>query len=150
MRRLLDDMQRVGEEYDPLRFAPPTERDVEPSRPTWAPKVDVFERDGVLVLRADLPGVRKEDIRVDVTGEAVTLQGERRRERDVEGAGVHCAERTCGSFYRSIPLPEGVKVERAEARVDNGVLEVTIPLDERRMPSRRVEVQGAGPQSNVQ
>jgi HSP20 family protein len=145
MRRMLDDLDRVFDEYTPGRFAPPGERDLEPpwvrSGVSWAPKVDVFERDGNLVIRADLPGLRNEDVRVSCTDEAITIEGERRQDREVEGRGVYRAERTYGSFYREIPVPEGADTQRAAANFENGVLEITIPLDEQRTRARRIEVQ---------
>ncbi len=146
IRRMLDDMDRVFDEYTPGRFAPPSERDLEPAwarsaAGSWAPKVDVFERDGKFVVRADLPGLRKEDVRVNCTDEAITIEGERQQDREVEGRGVYRAERTYGSFYREIPVPEGADTQRAAASFENGVLEITIPLDGQRTRARRIEVQ---------
>ena len=73
----------------------------------WLPDVEMLQRNNELVIRADLPGMTKDDVKVDVTEDAITIQGERKREHEEEKAGVYRSERSYGSFYRSIPLPEG-------------------------------------------
>lgn len=98
----------------------------------WLPRIDVRQRGDSLLVCADLPGVRKEDIRIDATGEGLAISGERRDERQ-EGEdreGYRMTERTYGSFYREIPLPEGAKVEEAKASMREGVLEITVPLQQ--------------------
>ena len=133
MRRMLEDMDRLFEGSGPARFASTNERELErqiQGAAAWAPRVEVSERDGRMVVRADLPGLRKEDVRVEVTDDAITIEGERRQEREVEGSGVYRSEVTYGSFYRAIPLPEGANADAAEARFANGVLEITIPLQQ--------------------
>jgi HSP20 family protein len=104
----------------------------------WAPQIEVSERDGQLVIWADLPGLRKEDLKVDLTDEALTIQGERQEQR--EGRGY--SERSYGSFYRSIPLPEGVDTDGAQAKFQDGVLEVTIPMPrgEEQQKHKRLEI----------
>lgn len=98
----------------------------------WLPRIDVRQRGDSLLVCADLPGVRKEDIRIDATGEGLAISGERRDERqEGEGSeGYRMTERTYGSFYREIPLPEGAKVEEAKASMREGVLEITVPLQQ--------------------
>ena len=105
----------------------------------WAPQIEVSEREGKLLICADLPGLRKEDVKVELTDEALTIQGERQEQR--EGRGY--SERTYGSFYRSIPLPEGVNTDGAQARFQDGVLEVTIPMPkhEEQQKQKRLEIQ---------
>lgn len=94
---------------------------------TWAPQVEVYQRNNELVVRADLPGMKKEDIKVDVTEDAITIQGERRREQEEERGGVFRSERSYGSFYRTIRLPEGAITDQAKASFKDGVLEITLP-----------------------
>jgi HSP20 family protein len=96
----------------------------------WAPPIDVRESSGNLVIAAELPGLNKEDVKVEVHEDAVVIQGERKRESEEERGGVHRSERVYGSFYREIPLPEGAKADQAKAQFNNGVLEVTIPIPE--------------------
>ncbi len=105
------------------------------------PKVDVLRRGDDLVVRADLPGLSKEDVSVDVTDNALTIRGERREEREEEREGYYLHERSEGSFYRTIPLPEGADVDNADARFENGVLEVRLraPQEEGRR-GRRIEI----------
>jgi HSP20 family protein len=93
----------------------------------WSPPVEVFEKDDKLVVRAEIPGVSRENVNVDVTDDALTIQGERRQESEDRGEGFYRSERSYGRFLRTIPLPEGVDAEKAEAKFKDGVLEVTLP-----------------------
>lgn len=93
----------------------------------WLPDVEMLQRNNELVIRADLPGLTKNDIKVDVTEDAITIQGERKREHEEEKAGVYRSERSYGSFYRTIALPPGVDTDKATASFNNGVLEVRMP-----------------------
>lgn len=97
----------------------------------WAPKIDVFQRDNRLVTRVDLPGMKKEDVAVEVTDGHLALSGERKRELDDTKDNCYRREREYGSFYRAVPLPEGVKLEDVKATFADGVLEVSIPLPAR-------------------
>ena len=94
----------------------------------WAPRVDVFERDGRLVTKVDLPGVKKEDVSVEVTDGQLALSGERKHETETTKDNVYRSEREYGSFYRAVPLPQGVKLEDVKATFADGVLEVSVPL----------------------
>ena len=94
----------------------------------WSPKVDVFERNHHLVTRVDLPGVRKEDVSVEVADGHLALSGERKRESEEQKDNFYRREREYGSFYRLVPLPEGVKLEDVKASFADGVLEVSVPL----------------------
>ena len=106
----------------------------------WLPQVEAFEREGKLIVRADLPGLTKDDIDVDVTDDAIKIRGERRQEKEENEAGYYRSERSYGSFYREIPLPSGVDSEEANATFRNGVLEITMPAPERQSSSRRIEI----------
>jgi HSP20 family protein len=94
----------------------------------WAPQVDVFQKDNELTIRADLPGLKKEDVSVEVTDDAVTIHGDRRHESEEEREGYYRSERSYGSFYRVVPLPEGAITEQAKAHFRDGVLEITLPV----------------------
>jgi HSP20 family protein len=107
----------------------------------WSPRVDVVEREGKLIIRAELPGLTKDDIKVDVTGDAIAIEGERKHEAKEERGGYSYRECSYGRFFRSIPLPEGADASEAAAEFRNGMLEVTIPTPRRPAPSsRRIEV----------
>ena len=110
----------------------------------WSPRIDVIEREGQLVVHADLPGMSKDDVKVEVTDGMLTLQGERKDEKKEEREGYSYSERRYGSFYRSIPLPEGADPSKATAEFRKGVLEVTMPTAPRpELKQRRVEVREA-------
>ena len=107
----------------------------------WLPDVEMLQRNNELVIRADLPGLTKDDVKVDVTEDAITIQGERKHEHEEEKAGVYRSERSYGSFYRSIPLPEGAMTDQAKAVFKDGVLEVTMPAPPESVKrGRRLEI----------
>jgi HSP20 family protein len=107
----------------------------------WLPDIEMLQRNNELVIRADLPGLAKDDVKVDVTEDAVTIQGERKHEHEEEKAGVYRSERSYGSFYRSIPLPEGAMTDQAKAVFKDGVLEVTMPAPPESVKrGRRLEI----------
>jgi HSP20 family protein len=94
----------------------------------WAPAVDVFSRDGDLVVRAELPGVDPEkDIDISVQEGVLSIRGERKREARTDGQNYFRVESSYGAFQRHIPLPEGVKPDDIRATYENGILEVVVP-----------------------
>jgi HSP20 family protein len=110
---------------------------------SWAPRVELLEKEGQLVIHADLPGMTKEDVKVEVTDDAVIIQGERKEEKKEENKGYHYNEVRYGSFYRSLPLPEGCDPSKATADFRNGVLEVTMPGPKHlEKKTRTIEVKG--------
>jgi HSP20 family protein len=120
--------RRLGREIDFLfdRFG--LERSFfEPAETVWTPDIEMFRRDNTIVVRADVPGMTKNDVTIEVTDGQLVLRGERKQEKEEKKEGYYRAERTYGTFYRTLPLPEGVKVEEAKAAIKDGVLEVTLP-----------------------
>lgn len=108
----------------------------------WSPKIDVFERDSRLVTRVDLPGMKKEDVSVEVTDGHLALSGERKRETEEKKDNFYRSECEYGSFYRAVPLPEGVKLEDVKATFSDGVLEVSVPLPVRAEANmRKVQIE---------
>ena len=99
-----------------------------PEFSNWAPEIDVFERDNRLVTKVDLPGLKKEDVKVEVTNGHLAVAGERKSETEEKKDNVYRCERSYGSFYRAVPLPEGAKLEDVKATFTDGVLEVSVPL----------------------
>lgn len=91
------------------------------------PRVDVFEREGALIVKAELPGVKKEDIDLEVVDGDLVLRAERQEEREVKDEHWYRMERTSGSLYRRLPLPEGVTTDQITANLSDGVLEITLP-----------------------
>jgi HSP20 family protein len=110
-------------------------------RGMWTPQIEVFERGNQLVVRADLPGIKRDDLQVEVQDGALILQGERRSEHEENREGLYRSERSYGSFYRAIPLPEGVNPDDVHGNFQNGVLEVTMPAPKPSSRGRRVELQ---------
>jgi HSP20 family protein len=92
----------------------------------WAPRIEAFQRGDEFVVRAELPGLKKDDVRVNVTEDSLVIEGERRDDFENTHGDVYHSERSYGSFYREVPLPEGAITDRAEASFRNGVLEVKL------------------------
>jgi HSP20 family protein len=104
----------------------------------WAPQIDVFERDGDLVVRADLPGMKKDDVKVEVRDDRLVIEGERRQQAERREGGYYRTERSYGEFRRVIPLPEGIESDAATASFDDGVLEVRMKQNKRE--GKRIEI----------
>ena len=102
----------------------------------WVPPMDLVETDDHLVLRADLPGLDKEDVEIEVKDGVLTISGERRTEHEDSADGYHRVERAYGRFSRSLSLPQGIDADQVQADFDKGVLEVRIPKPAERKPHR--------------
>jgi len=111
----------------------------------FTPQIEVLQRGNELVVRADLPGLRADDVTVELEDGLLTISGERREEAEDRREGFYHTERRYGSFYRAIPLPEGVSEEQINASFRDGVLEVTVPLPaaQEQPRARRIPIQGA-------
>ena len=101
----------------------------------FTPAIDVVRSDGEIIVRADLPGLKAEDVRIEVDEDILTISGEHAEEEEERDETFVRRERRWGSFRRSMPLPSGVEPEAIRARTHDGVLEVTLPLPEE--PERR-------------
>jgi len=136
MRRFSQEMDRVFEDFGfrPKFFENTLETGV------WAPDVEVLEREGQFVVRADLPGLTKDEVKVNVADDVLTIEGERKQAKEEKKEGYFRSERSYGAFYRAIPLPEGVKSDAIAANFKNGVLEVTMPLLKEEKKVKKVEV----------
>jgi len=108
----------------------------------WIPSVDIFEDKDRLVLEADLPGMNREDFDISVENNVITLRGERKFEKKVDGDNYHRVERSYGSFSRSFTLPQTVTADGATADFDNGILRVSLPKREE-TKARKIEISGA-------
>ena len=97
------------------------------SRNNWIPNVDIIEKDGNLILHAELPGMKEKEIELKLEGNTLTLKGERKMENEDEKGTYHRVESFYGSFTRSFRLPDTVDYEKIKADYKNGVLTVTIP-----------------------
>jgi HSP20 family protein len=127
----------------PRSFFAPTQRgrgQQQQAPAFWMPQIEVFEREGEIVLRADLPGLRPEDVEVEVEQDQLVIRGERRQEQRQEEQGFFRSERNYGTFFRALTLPEGVDPEQIQARFEHGVLEVHVPVPQQRSQRRRIEI----------
>lgn len=141
MRKLMDDVNRFFSGFGfgmPSIFGPTSPFEMVP-RGLWVPAIETFERDGKLVLCTDLPGLRREDVQVEVLGDELVISGERKQEEEETRGGRQYSERRYGSFERRITLPVGIEASNIEASFENGVLEVSLTVPPGR-ESRKIEV----------
>jgi len=109
---------------------------------SWTPRVDVFEKGDNLVIRAEMPGVEKDDVDVRIEGNTVTLRGERKRDAELREETAYRRERIYGAFVRSFRLPKTVDAGGIAASYRDGVLEITLPKAEESKP-KKIDVQAA-------
>jgi HSP20 family protein len=140
MRRMTEEIDRVFHEYALGGSG-------NGGKPVWAPAIEIAERDGNLEVRAELPGLKPSEVKVEVTDDAIILQGERKVECDETKGGVHLTERHYGNFYRSIPLPEGADSENVRAKFENGVLELTVPMRQQQKKTREIPIEASSQSS---
>lgn len=114
----------------------------------WTPSVDIFENKDNIVLEAELPGLKPEDVNISIENNVLTISGERKFEKKDEGDNFHRVERGYGSFTRSFTLPPTVSAENATAEFENGILHLTLAKREEAKP-RRIEIKGSGSQSTT-
>lgn len=103
---------------------------------TWSPVVDIYETSDALVIKAEIPGIKKEDISVEVKDNTLSLKGERKFEKDVNEENYHRMERSYGSFCRVFSLPTTVEQDKVKASFKDGVLEITLPKLEKEKPKQ--------------
>jgi len=138
LRQMTSELDTVFERPFSTMFRWPSLRGGDPGEAAaWAPQIDVVERDGRLVTKVDLPGLKKEDVKVEVTDGQLAISGERRSEVEEKKDNVYRCERSYGSFHRVVPLPEGAKIEDVKASFADGVLEVSVPLPVAAKPAPR-------------
>jgi len=150
MRRFAEEMDQLFEDFDFRRdwLAPVLGSEL--GAGIWSPQVEMLQRNGELIVRADLPGLTKDDVKVEITDNAITIEGERHGEKEAKHEGFYRSERSYGKFYRRLPIPEGVDVKDAEATFQNGVLEVKMKASKReQQKARRLEVtEAAAPKAH--
>jgi HSP20 family protein len=133
MRRMAEEMDRAFQEFGLERESG--------GRTGWSPTIEVTERDGKYNVRAELPGLSPNDVKVEIANDALVIQGERKVEHEEKEGGMQRTERQYGLFYRSIPLPEGADVEHANAKFQNGMLEVTVPIPQQKEQRRSIPIE---------
>ncbi len=121
------EVERIRREFDRLLEELMPREEAERA---FAPVVDVYETDQDLVVKAELPGVKKENLEVSIRDNALYIKGEKKEEKEEKTETYHRVERVYGRFERTIPLPTDVKLESAKAEFKDGVLEIRIPKAE--------------------
>jgi HSP20 family protein len=109
----------------------------------WAPPIDVTTQNGNIVIRAELPGVKPEDVDITLQDNVLTISGERKAEQEEERGGYHIKERRYGSFSRSFTLPQGTDVSKINARYEHGVLELTVEGAAAVQEPKRIQIEGS-------
>lgn len=151
IRRLSDEMDRMFDNFFTRGFGlmPSSRSELgmpewseQLSRGTWRPQIEVSHEGNKLVVQADLPGLKKEDVTVEVKDDVLTISGERSGKEERKEGGYYRSERTYGSFRRTVPLPQGAKADTASATFENGVLRVEVEAPSEGTQGRRVEVRG--------
>jgi len=143
MRRMSEEMDRM---FDRMFEGNQGDRGALAARSggAWSPRMEVFQKEDKFVVRAELPGMKKEDVQVELNDDGLTIQGHRREEHEEEREGFYRTELSYGSFYRAVPLPEGVITESAEASFRDGVLEITMQAPPSEVSrARRLEIKDA-------
>jgi HSP20 family protein len=102
----------------------------------WAPPVDIYETEGEIVVKAEVPGMSKDDVSLEVRNGVLTLRGERKSEREVKEENYYCAECAYGTFQRSFTLPTNVDEGKTNASLKNGILEIHLPKKEEARPKQ--------------
>lgn len=106
----------------------------------WSPSVDLVRRDDALVLRADIPGLKPEEVKIEIEDDVLTISGEHREEKEEKQEDYVRRERRFGSFSRSMAMPKGVEPDEIKATTEDGVLEVTIPMP-KAAEKKKVEIE---------
>jgi HSP20 family protein len=105
----------------------------------WEPSVDIFDHENEMVVRTEIPGMSQKDINISVSGNTLTISGERKSEKEIKEDDYYCCGRSYGRFQRDIALSQGVDTEDIKAAYKNGILEVVIPRKEEAKP-KKIEV----------
>ena len=125
--RELEEMERYFGEVFGRSLLPSIWRRLPVEQMAWAPVVDVFEKGDKFVVKAEVPGMKEDDIHVSVEGDMLTIRGEKKTESEIKEEDYYRSEHSYGSFFRSVALPSTIDASKIEAEYENGVLEVTLP-----------------------
>ncbi len=129
-----DEVSRFLDEFLGTRFASSIAKRSEESTIDWIPRVDISETDDEIIVKADAPGMKKDDIKVTLSENVLTISGEKKAEREDKKKNYHRIERVFGSFTRSFYIPTNVDSSKIKASYENGVLTVTLPKKEEAKP----------------
>ena len=131
---LRDEMDRLFEDF---LTKTPEKRDF--ISDVWAPDVDIYETKDEVIVKAELPGMKKDDIKISIVDNSLIVEGEKKQEKETKDENYYRMERRYGAFRRVINLPVSVKINEIDASYDNGVLEIKLPKSEEAKP-KEIEV----------
>ncbi len=132
---LRDEIDRLFEDFFPVKTGERRDYLAE----VWTPAVDIYETKDEVVVKAELPGMNKEDIKINIVDNSLVIEGEKKQEKEVKEENYYRVERRYGAFRRVIDIPVPVKTEGVEATYKDGVLEVKLPKKEEAKP-KEIEV----------
>ena len=128
-----DEMDRLFDSF----FSPwPLRKGKAGKEIVWSPQVDVYEDENDVIVEAELPGLKGDEVDINITGNVVTLRGEKKEEKEEKGKSYHILERSYGSFERAIDLPVDVEPSKAKATMKDGVLKVVLPKIAKAKPKK--------------
>jgi len=134
-------LTRLSREFDSMFGRVGLDRPMSESLPSmWIPEMEMITREHELLVTVDIPGMKKDEVTVEIADDHLVLRGERKQVKEEKKDGFFKTERTYGSFYRMLPLPEGVKAEGATATMHDGVLEVRMPMVKVEEKRRTLEI----------
>jgi HSP20 family protein len=137
----LGDLARWGETFDRIFGETPADWDSLLATRGWSPAVDIVEEETGIVIKAEVPGLTKDEITVEVHEGVLTIKGEKKEEKEEKTKHFYRSERRYGAFERSFSLPETVDAENIKASFKNGLLELTIPkIEKKKEEARKIEV----------
>jgi HSP20 family protein len=112
-----------------------------PTPGAFKPDVEILDRGGEFIVRVEVPGLKRENITLEITDEELLIRGERKQEKEEKSEGFYRSEFSYGEFARAVPLPDGVAIDKAKAQVRDGVLEIKMPIARIEQKRRRLEIQ---------
>ncbi|HXF51374.1 MAG TPA: Hsp20/alpha crystallin family protein [Dehalococcoidia bacterium] len=135
------ELEEIEEEFDRLwREWGPRMRAFMPRMVVPEPALDVYRKDGNLIVEVDAPGMKREDFTVEIDGRTLKISGERKEEQEIKEEDYYRCERSYGRFSRWIDLPEDVSIDDATATYENGVLKITLPAAQKAKPEKKIEI----------
>lgn len=140
MRRMMEDMERMFEDWGIARRSfdfPLMSRMTTPAM--WNPTIEIFEKGDKMIVQADLPGLKKDDVTIEIVDGHLAIRGERKSEHEEKREGYFRTERSYGLFNRVIPLPEGIADEAVKAHFKDGVLSIEMPIPEKTKKEKEKE-----------
>jgi HSP20 family protein len=140
MRRFSDEMDRMfGDLFNDVGST--GQNLIRPGQTEWLPAIEVRERNNNIIVRAELPGLNPEDVKVEVQDDGLLIAGEIKHEEQKEEEGYFHSERRYGRFSRFIPLPDNINADQIRANFRNGLLEVVVPVPEQARNRRQIQIQ---------